>query len=62
MTVDMLLVLLVLVHDMVLTVLVLVHLLRPHGIIAFLLGRVLVLLLELVFRGRFPRVFQVLLI
>ena len=59
---DMLLVLLILVHDMLHVMLVLVLLLDPRETIAFLLVKTLVFLLELLFRGRFPRVFQVLLI
>jgi hypothetical protein len=47
MIVDKFLVLLVLIYNMVLMVLVLVLLLRPHGIIAFLLVVVPVLPLEL---------------
>ena len=60
MIVDMLRVLLMSVHDMHLVMCVLV--LDPWETIAFLLVKTLVFLLELLFRGKFPRVFQVLLI
>jgi len=59
--VDMLLMLLVSVHGTLLVMLVLVLLLDPRETIAFLLMEALVLLLELLFRGVLPRVFQVLL-
>ena len=62
MLVDMLLLFLMLVHDMFLMVLVLVLLLDPRETIVFLLVEALAPLLELLFRGRFPRVFQVVLI
>ncbi|KAG2649963.1 hypothetical protein PVAP13_1NG149076 [Panicum virgatum] len=60
--VDMLLVLLVLVHDMLLMMLLLDLLLDLRETVAFLLVVEPVLLLDWLFRGRFPRVFQVLLI
>jgi len=60
--VDMLLMLLVSVHDTLLVMLVLVLLLDPRETIAFLLMEALILYLELLFRGVLPRVFQVLLI
>ena len=55
---DMLLVLLVSVHDMFFMVLLLVLLLDPWENVAFLQVETLVLLLELLFRGKLPRVFQ----
>ena len=58
MLVDMLLVLFLLVYDMLLMVLLLVLLLDPWENVAFLQVETLVLLLELLFRGKLPRVFQ----
>jgi len=55
---DMLLVLLVSVHNMFFMVLLLVLLLDPWENVAFLQVETLVLLLELLFRGKLPRVFQ----
>jgi len=60
--VDMLLALLVLVHDMRFMMLVLVLLLDPRETIASLLVVALVLVLELLFRGVLPRVAQILII
>ena len=60
--VDMLLALLVLVHDMRFMMLVLVLLLDPRETIASLLVVALVFLLELLFRGVLPRVAQILII
>ena len=59
MLVDMLLVLLVSVHDMFFMVLVLVLLLDPWENVVFLQVETLVLLLLLLFRGKLPRVFQI---
>ena len=51
-----------LVHDMFLMVLVLVLILDPRETVAIFLVEALVLLLELLFLGKLPREFQVLLI